>query len=47
VLAGRGLCAELIAHPEELPQLLCLVVCDLETFRMRRSRPSLGCSATE
>jgi len=46
VLSGRGLCAELITRPEKLSQMLC-VVCDLETFRMRRSCPALGCSATE
>ena len=33
VLSGRGLCDELIAHPEESYQLWC-VVCDLETSRI-------------
>ena len=36
VLSGRGLCDELITHPEESYRLWCVVVCDLETSRMRR-----------
>jgi hypothetical protein len=31
VLSGRGLCDELITHPEEFYRLWCVVVCDLET----------------
>ena len=31
VLSGRGLCDELITHPEESYRLWCVVVCDLET----------------
>ena len=46
VLSGRGLCAELITRPEKLSQMLC-VVRDLETFRMRRSCPALGCRTTK
>jgi hypothetical protein len=46
VLSGRGLCDELITRPEESYRLWC-VVCDLETSRMRRPWPALGCSATE
>ena len=34
VLAGRGLCDELITRPEESYRLCCVVVCDLETSRM-------------
>jgi len=34
VLAGRGLCDELIARPEESYRLWCVVVCDLETSRI-------------
>ena len=30
VLSGRGLCDELITHPEESYRLWCVVVCDLE-----------------
>jgi hypothetical protein len=34
VLSGRGLCDELITHPEESYRLWCIVVCDLETSRI-------------
>ena len=34
VLSGRGLCDELITHPEESYRLCCVVVCDLETSRL-------------
>jgi len=34
VLAGRGLCDELITRPEESYRLCCVVVCDLETSRI-------------
>ena len=34
MLSGRGLCDELITHPEEYYRLCCVVVCDLETSRM-------------
>jgi hypothetical protein len=37
VLSGRGLCDELITRPEESNRLCCVVVCDLQTSRMRRS----------
>ena len=47
VLSGRVLCDELITHPEESYRLCCVVVCDLETSRMRRPWPALGRSATE
>jgi len=33
VLSGRGLCDELITHPEESYRLWC-VVCDLETTKI-------------
>ena len=46
VLSGKGLCDELITSPEESYWLWCVVVCDLETSRMRRSWPALGRSAT-
>ena len=46
VLSGRGLCNELITRPEESYRLWCVVVCDLETSRMRRPCPALGRSAT-
>ena len=47
VLSGRGLCDELITRPEESYWLWCVVVCDLETTRMRRPWPALGRSATQ
>ena len=46
VLSGRGLCDDLITRPEESYRLCCVVVCDLETSRMRRPWPVLGRSAT-
>jgi hypothetical protein len=36
VLSGRGLCDKLIIRPEESCRLWCVVVCDLETSRMKR-----------
>jgi hypothetical protein len=36
VLSDRGLCDELITRPDESYRLWCVVVCDLETSRMRR-----------
>jgi len=45
VLSGRGLCDKLITRPEETYRLWCVVVCDLETSRMRRLLPALGRSA--
>jgi len=47
VLSGRGLCDELITRPEESYRLGCIVVCDLETSRMRRPWLALGRSTTE
>jgi len=47
VLSGRGLCDELITRPEMSYRLWCVVVCDLETSRMRRPWPAMGRSATE
>jgi len=47
VFSGRGLCDDLITRPEESYRLWCVVVCDLETSRMRRPWPALGRSATE
>ena len=41
-LSGRGLCDELITRPEESYWLWCVVVCDLETSRMRRPWPLVG-----
>jgi len=47
VLSGRGLCDELIARPEESYLLWCVVMCDLETSRMRSPWSLLGHNATE
>ena len=47
VMSGRGLCDELITRPEESYRLWCVVVCDLETSRMRRTWPALGRSVTK
>jgi len=47
VLSGRGLCNELIIRPEESYRLWCVVVCDLETSKMRRPWSALGRSAIE
>jgi hypothetical protein len=46
MLSGRGLCDELIARPDESYRLLCVVVCDLETSRIRRPWLVLDRSAT-
>ena len=46
VLSGRGLCDELITRPEESYRLWCVVVCAIETSRMRRPWRALGRSAT-
>jgi hypothetical protein len=42
VLSGRGLCDGLITRPEESYRLWCVLVCDLETSRMRRLKPASG-----
>ena len=46
VLLGRGLCDGLITRLEESCRMWCVVVCDLETSRMRRPWPALGRSST-
>ena len=45
VFSGSGLCDELITRPEESYRLWCVVVCDLETWWMRRPWPTGGCHA--
>jgi len=42
VLSGRGLWKELITRTQESYRLWCVVVCDLETSRMRRLWPTGG-----
>ena len=39
VLSGRGLFDVLITHPEESYRLWCVVVCNLETSRIRKPWP--------
>jgi len=46
MLSGRGLCDELITRPEQSYRLWCVVVCDLETSRIRKPWPALGRNAT-
>jgi hypothetical protein len=46
VFSGRGLCDELITRPEEFFRLWCVVMCDLETSRIRRPLPALDLSPT-
>ena len=47
VFSGTGLCSALITRREESYRLWYVVVCDLETSRMRRPCPALGHSSTE
>jgi len=42
VLSGRGLCDGLITRPEESYRLWRVVVCDLESSKMRRLKPAMG-----
>jgi len=42
VLSGRGLCNGFITRPEESYRLWRVVVCDLETSKMRRLKPATG-----
>jgi hypothetical protein len=39
-LSGRGLYDGLISRPEESYRLCCVLVCHLETSRMRRLKPA-------
>jgi len=43
VLSGRGLCNEVITHPEESCRMWCVIVCDHESSIMRRPWPTGGC----
>jgi len=45
VLSGRGICDELITHPEQSYRMWCVVVCDLETSYVRRLWPIGDCRA--
>ena len=46
MLSGRGLCDGPITRTEKSYRLWCVVLCDLETSRMRRPWPALGRSVT-
>ena len=41
-MSGRGLCDGLITRPEESYRLWRVVVCYLETSKMRRLKPATG-----
>ena len=47
VLSGRGLCNALITRPEESYRTRWVVLCDLESSRIRRPWPALGRSTTK
>ena len=47
LLSVRGLCDEVATRPEESYRLWCVVVCDLETLRMRKPWAALGRSTTK
>ena len=42
MLSGRGLCDELITHPEESYRLCCVVVCDLENLKNEEAMTRVG-----
>jgi hypothetical protein len=47
VLSGRGFCDGPITRAEESYRLCCVIVCGIETSRMRRPWPALGCCARD
>ena len=42
MLSGRGLCDELITHPEESYRLWCVVVCDIENLKNEEAMTRVG-----
>jgi len=42
VLSERGLCDELITHPDEYYRLCCIIICDIETSWMSWPWPTRG-----
>jgi len=42
VLSGRGLCDELITHPEESCRLWCVVVCNEENLNIEEAMARVG-----
>ena len=45
MLSRTGLCDGTIIYPKESSRMWCVVVCDPETWRIRRPWTALGCSA--
>jgi hypothetical protein len=45
VWSGRDICEGPIRSPEKSYRLRCVIVCDLDTSKMRRPWPALGCCA--
>ena len=46
VVSGKGFSDKLITRPEESYRIRCVVLCDLETSRIRRPWPASGRSTT-
>ena len=42
ILLGRGICDELITHPEESYRLWCVVLCHLENLKNQEAMTRLG-----
>ena len=42
VLSGRGLCDELITHPEDSYRLWCVIVCDIENLKNEEAMTRVG-----
>ena len=42
VLSGKGLCDELITHPEQCYRLWCIVVCGLENLKNEETMARVG-----
>jgi len=42
MLSGRGLCDDLITHPEEPYRLWCIAVCDLENLKNEEAMTRAG-----
>jgi hypothetical protein len=45
VLPGKRLCDKPVCRPQQSYWIGCVIVCDLQTSRMRRLRPALCCCA--
>jgi hypothetical protein len=42
LLSGINICDELITGAEASYRLWCVIICDLETLRLRKVSPALG-----